>query len=246
MADKTGKLTQRYDEYTEEDHLVWQTLYDRQMKRLRPITSREYFEAQEAVHFRRDEIPRVEKLNELLGSTTGWGLTVVPNIQPNEIFFPSLSDKKFTATTWLRSMSQLDYISEPDMFHDVFGHVPLLSHPVFADFFRRFGELGERHLESPEAVEMLGRIYWFTVEFGLIREDNQTRIFGAGLISSHGESLHCMSNSVVHKPFDIEEIMHTSFDNSVMQDLYFVLPSFDALLNSLEEVENKLNQLLDR
>ena len=239
-------MKQQYELYTDDDQLVWQTLYDRQMATLQKSACREYLEAQSHVNFRRDKIPRFDELNLLLGDRTGFGLTVVPNIQPNEIFLPCLAAKEFTATTWLRKMSQLDYLSEPDMFHDVFGHVPLLSHTVFADFFHRFGELGVKYIHNEKAVEMLGRVYWFTVEFGLITEKAETKIFGAGLISSHGESLHCLTDKVIHKPFNIAEIMHQDYNNTVMQDLYFVLPSFDALLNSLDEVERILqNEIHD-
>ncbi|MFN0030667.1 MAG: phenylalanine 4-monooxygenase [Flavobacteriales bacterium] len=230
-------MKQEYDKYTAEDLLVWQTLYDRQMEALKRKACSEYLEAQSHVNFTRDRIPHFDELNKILGKVTGFGLTVVPNIQPNEIFMPCLAAKEFTATTWLRKMSELDYLSEPDMFHDVFGHVPLLSHKVFADFFHRFGQLGVKYIHNERAVEMLGRVYWFTVEFGLITEMNETKIFGAGLISSHGESLHCMTDKVVHRAFNIHDIMHQDFNNSVMQNLYFVLPSFDALLNSLDEIE---------
>ncbi len=230
-------MKQQYDKYTDEDRLVWQTLYDRQMETLKSKACSEYLEAQAHVNFVRDNIPHFDELNKILGGSTGFGLTVVPNIQPNEIFMPCLAAKEFTATTWLRKMSELDYLSEPDMFHDVFGHVPLLSHKVFADFFHRFGQLGVKYIHNEVAIEMLGRVYWFTVEFGLITEKNETKIFGAGLISSHGESLHCTTDKVKHKPFNIYEIMHQDFNNSVMQNLYFVLPSFDALLNSLDEIE---------
>ncbi|MDZ4822881.1 MAG: phenylalanine 4-monooxygenase [Flavobacteriales bacterium] len=240
------KLNQDYNKYTDEAKQVWQILYDRQMARLSKTASHEYLNAQKTVNFRRDSIPNFSELNEILMRETGWGLVVVPNIQPNEIFFPCLAEKKFTATTWLRKMKELDYISEPDMFHDVFGHVPLLAHKIFADFFNRFGELGLKYIHHPEAVEMLGRVYWFTVEFGLIMENGETKIFGAGLISSHAESHHCMTDKVVHKPFDIREIMNTGFDNSVMQDLYFVLPSFEALLLSLDEIETILVETIQK
>ncbi len=211
------------------------------MEHLKTHACHEYLEAQKHVSFRRDRIPHFDELNEVLDDLTGFGLTVVPNIQPNEIFFPALAQKRFTATTWLRKMSELDYISEPDMFHDVFGHVPLLSHKVFADFFHQFGELGLKHLDNPEALIMLGRVYWFTVEFGLIEERGEIKIFGAGLISSHGESKHCLSDQVVRKPFNIEEIMHQDFNNSVMQDLYFVLPDFETLLHSLPQIEEVIS-----
>lgn len=196
------------------------------------------------MNFTPDAVPNFTELNQIPGASTGWGLVVVPNIQPNEIFFPCLAQRRFTANTWLLSMAQIDYISEPDMFHDVFGHVPLLSHPVFADFFQRFGEVGVKYLQHPEAIEMPGRVFWFAVEFGLMSENNQTKTFGAGLISSHGESQHCLTDKVQRKPFSIREIMFQPFNNSVMQDLYFELPSFEALLHSLEEVEEILAEVL--
>jgi len=241
MINKLPYLLQNYEAYTSADREVWITLYNRQMKHLNDVACREYLEAQKHIGFEADVIPRFDELNDVLTRETGFSLRVVPNIMPNEIFFPCLAQKKFTATCWLRKMSELDYLSEPDMFHDVFGHAPLLSHPVFADFFHRFGLLGLKHIDNAAVIEKLSRVYWFTVEFGLIEENGQTKIFGAGLISSFGESHHCLSDRVVHKPFDIHEIMSTDFNNSVMQDLYFVLPSFDALLNSLDSIESELN-----
>lgn len=237
MIDKLPHLVQNYEAYNDNDRGVWATLYNRQMNHLKDVACKEYLDAQSHIGFTPEQIPRFDSVNYVLKNRTGFSLRVVPNIMPNEIFFPCLAMKKFTATSWLRKMSELDYLSEPDMFHDVFGHAPLLSHPVFADFFHRFGLLGMKHIDNPEAIKKLGRVYWFTVEFGLIEEMGKTKIFGAGLISSFGESHHCLSSKVVHKPFDIREIMHTDFNNEVMQNLYFVLPSFDALLNSLDEVE---------
>lgn len=242
MIDKLPYLIQNYNAYTAADKEVWSTLYNRQMNHLKDVACKEYLEAQKHIGFSADIIPRFDDLNDILLQETGFSLRVVPNIMPNEIFFPCLAQKKFTATSWLRKMSELDYLSEPDMFHDVFGHAPLLSHRVFAGFFHRFGELGLKHIDNPKAIEKLGRVYWFTVEFGLIQEQGKTKIFGAGLISSYGESQHCLSDKVVHKPFDIREIMHTDFNNSVMQDLYFVLPSFDTLLNSLATIEAGLSE----
>ncbi|MBL7942252.1 MAG: phenylalanine 4-monooxygenase, partial [Flavobacteriales bacterium] len=238
------KMSQDYRAYTPEDFAVWKTLYNRQIKLLSTTASRHYLDALKTVNFSADAIPNFNELNHILKETTGWSLVVVPNIQPNEIFFPCLAERKFTATTWLRRMDQLDYISEPDMFHDVFGHVPLLSHLVFADFFRQFGELGVKYIRHPQAIEMLGRVYWFTVEFGLMAEEGNTRIFGAGLISSHGESQHCLSDKVERRPFSVREIMFQSYNNSVMQQLYFELPSFETLLHSLGEVEEILAEVL--
>jgi phenylalanine-4-hydroxylase len=233
---------QDYSKYTTQDQQVWATLYERQIRYLHNHASTSYLNALEHVGFSPHAIPNIPQLSSKLNQATGFQLTVVPEIQPNEIFMGYLSNKTFTTTAWLRSIDSLDYLSEPDMFHDVFGHTPLLSDKSFAHFFHEFGLLGKKYLEHPKAIELLGRVYWFTIEFGLIQEAGQTKIYGAGLISSHGESKHCLSASVVQQPFDIAAIMARDYNNTVMQNHYFVLPSFDKLLDSLTDIE-KIVQL---
>jgi phenylalanine-4-hydroxylase len=228
---------QDYTKYTAQDQLVWATLFERQIKYLHNHACDSYLNALEHVGFHPHAIPRMHDLNELLQKTTGFQLKVVPEIQPNAVFMGHLANRTFTATAWLRSLESLDYISEPDMFHDVFGHAPLLAEQAFADFFHQFGLLGQKYIDHPTAIVLLGRVYWFTIEFGLLQESGQTKIYGAGLISSHGESKHCFSHSVVHQPFDIAAIMATEYNNTVMQNHYFVLPHFDKLLESLPEME---------
>jgi phenylalanine-4-hydroxylase len=228
---------QDYSKYTAQDQLVWATLFERQIKYLHGHACASYLNALEDVGFNPHAIPRISELSDTLQKATGFQLTVVPEIQPNEVFMASLAKRTFTTTAWLRSIDSLDYLSEPDMFHDVFGHTPLLAEKAFADFFHAFGLLGQKYLDHAKAIELLGRVYWFTVEFGLLQESGQTKIYGAGLISSHGESKHCLSHSVVHQPFDIAAIMGREYNNTVMQDHYFVLPHFDKLLESLPEME---------
>lgn len=149
--------------------------------------------ALQTVNFSADKIPDFSDINGVLETTTSWSLEVVSNISPQKDFFNFLSQKKFTTTCWLRTMEQLDYLEEPDMFHDVFGHVPLLSNLDYVNFFKGVSDIALRNIDNSKAIELLGRIYWFTIEFGLIREDGQLKIYGAGIISSKGETEHCLS-----------------------------------------------------
>lgn len=241
---KTRPTTQKYSNYTEHDFLVWKTLFDRQMKILKPIVSEEYLSALEKVNFSADKIPNFSELNDLLKPITGWSLEVVPNISPQKEFFKFLSQKKFTATCWLRTMEQLDYLEEPDMFHDVFAHVPLLSNKAYVDFFKGISDIALKHIDNPRAIELLGRIYWFTIEFGLIREKEMLKIYGAGIISSKGETEHCLSSNVIHEDFDVRRIFNTDFRNDIIQEKYFVINSFEQLYNSLNTIELELKTMI--
>lgn len=240
---KLRPTTQVYNDYTPNDFSVWETLFNRQMKILQPIVSNQYLNGLDAVNFSAAQIPDFRNLNELLKPLTGWSLQVVPNISPQKEFFEFLSQKKFTATCWLRSMEQLDYLEEPDMFHDVFGHVPLLSNPAYVDFFKGIGDLALKHFDNPKAIEMLGRVYWFTIEFGLINENNELKIYGAGIISSLSETKHCFNEQATHLDFNVQTIFNTDFRNDIIQDKYFVIESFEQLYSSLPEMERLLEEL---
>lgn len=232
--------TQIYSNYTKHDFLVWETLFNRQMTILKPIVSSEYLEALEVVKFSFDKIPNFEDIGELLKPITGWSIQVVPNISPQKEFFEFLSQKKFTSTCWLRSMEQLDYLEEPDMFHDVFAHVPLLSNHNYVNFFKGISDIALKHIDSPKAIELLGKIYWFTIEFGLIKENNQLKIYGAGIISSMGETKNCLSKQAIHIPYDVQTVFNTNFRNDIIQENYFVIDSFQQLYESLPEIERLL------
>ena len=234
-------IKQIYSNYTEHDFLVWKTLYNRQMEILAPIVSMEYLHALDKVQFNADKIPDFNEVNALLAPLTGWSLHVVPNISPQKIFFQCLSKKEFTATCWLRTMEQLDYLEEPDMFHDVFAHVPLLSNKSYVDFFKGISDIAIKHLDNDRIIELLGRIYWFTIEFGLIKEKDQLKIYGSGIISSKGETIHCMSGKVKCLPFDVNIILDTDYRTDILQDNYFVIDSFDQLFNSLSEIEENVS-----
>ena len=230
-------MIQTYSAYTDEDFAVWKLLYSRQMEILPKLAAKEYLDALERVNFTADRIPHFEEVNKLLGETTGWQIDVVPNIIPVEVFFPKLERKTFGATTWLRKMSELDYLEEPDMFHDVFGHVPLLSNSTFCAFFHGLSKIAMKYLDNPEILEKLGRMYWFTIEFGLIRESGELKIYGAGIMSSHGETKYSVSSEPTHLPFDVETILNKSYNNMIIQDTYFVIDSFEQLFESLGEIE---------
>ncbi len=237
-------MKQHYDHYTAEDRLVWQTLFDRQIRNLEEHASESFLEALRTVGFKRDEIPDFKKLDSVLGGITGWSMEVVPSIIPQKEFFDLLSVKKFPATTWLRKMSELDYLEEPDMFHDVFGHVPLLSNEAYTNFFLGIAALAKKHAANPRAIELLGRIYWFTIEFGLIREHGKLKVYGAGIISSFGETIFSLSEKPAHPDFDVKAIMRSSFRTDVFQEKYFVIESFQALYHSLGEIEKVLEEEL--
>lgn len=242
LSPKLRPTQQIYAHYTPHDFLVWKTLFDRQMQILEPNVSAAYLEAIKLVDFTNERIPNFQELQEKLAPLTGWSLQVVPEISPTPEFFTFLSKKKFTATCWLRTMEQLDYLEEPDMFHDVFGHAPLLSNQAYVDFFKGMSDLALKHMDHPEKIELLGRLYWFTIEFGMIRENGKLKIYGAGIISSMGETKHCLSEATTHLPFDVETLMSTPYRTDILQDKYFVIESFEQLYNSLPEIEAFLNR----
>ncbi len=229
-------LEQEYDKYTEEDFSVWKTLFGRQIPVLREVASKEYLNGIDIIGFRGNKIPDFREVNTILQKLTGWSVVVVPGIISEPKFFTLLSQKKFPATTWLRKMSQLDYLEEPDMFHDVFGHLPMLTNKKFGNFCQALGEIGSKHC-SEKTIEMLGRIYWFTVEFGLIQDKEQKKIYGAGILSSHGETKFSLSDTPRHLPFDAEVIANTAFQNDKIQDKYFVIESYQQLCNSIETIK---------
>ena len=227
---------QIYSDYTAEDFHVWQTLYERQMPLLMQYACDAYLDALDTVQFTGDRIPDFSRVNEILAARTGWGIHVVPCISPAREFFGHLAKRQFTATCWVRTMAQLDYIEEPDMFHDVFAHIPLISHTDYCRFLEGLGALAMVYADDDEALELIGRFYWFTIEFGLIRENGGLKIYGAGIMSSSEETKHCMGPDCIRKDYDIREIINTPYRNDIIQDTYYIVDSFDQLYHSLDEV----------
>ena len=237
-------LDQDYAAYTADDQWVWRTLFERQMQVLPTVASRRFLEGLPRVDFRAAKIPDFAEVNPLLAEATGWSLVAVPGIVDDRTFFELLAARRFPATTWLRTPAQLDYLEEPDMFHDVFAHVPLLTDRFFADFLQAVGTLALRHLHNAYAVELLSRLSWFTVEFGLINEGGQLRIYGAGILSSAGETKFCLSDEPARRPFDVADILATPYVKDRMQDVYFIIDSYEQLAASVPALEAELLRLL--
>jgi phenylalanine-4-hydroxylase len=246
MIDKmrTKPTEQVYKNYTEEDFEVWKILFDRQMKNLEHHVSLDFLEALEKVKFNPNRIPDFTDVNGILQKETGWGLHTVPNISEQAEFFSLLAQKKFTATCWLRTKQELDYLEEPDMFHDVFAHTPLLSNEAYTKFFKSMGDLAMKHIHNPIIIEKLGRLYWFTIEFGMIYENRNMKAFGAGIISSSGETANALSNRVKKTDFSIEKVFDTSFRTDILQDKYFVIDSFEQLLDAVPKIEESVNEMI--
>ncbi|MEM7106928.1 MAG: phenylalanine 4-monooxygenase [Bacteroidota bacterium] len=237
-------MKQVYDAYTEEDHQVWKILFDRQIANLPQAATKEFLIGLEKINFTSDRIPNFDETNAILNELTGWELAAVEGIVDDRLFFELMSNKKFPATTWLRKMSELDYLEEPDMFHDVFAHVPLLTNQAFVDFLEAISKIGHHHADDPEAVDFLSRVYWFTVEFGLIRENGAPRIYGAGVLSSAGETEYALSNEPKHFEYHVEQMLNTPYRKDIFQDRYFLIDSYEQLYHSIGEIELGLSEKL--
>ncbi len=239
-------MKQIYNNYTPEDFEVWRILYDRQIQNLPKAASKAHLEGLDKVNFVSEEIPSFEQTNEILNDLTGWRLAVVPGIVPDYTFFELMSNRRFPATTWLRKMKELDYLEEPDMFHDVFAHVPLLSNQAFVNFLEELSKIGLGYVGNDYAIELLSRIYWFTVEFGLIKEEAGLRIYGAGILSSAGETKFCLSDEPPKFDFDVRTIANTSYRKDVFQDRYFVIQSYEQLYQSIPEIKSVLAEMVNK
>lgn len=226
-------MKQLYDRYTPDDHAVWGLLFSRQTPHLEGKVWSRYLECLELIEMDAQAVPDFRMLDQRLLALTGWSIEVVKGLIPVQAFLPLLHHRRFCSSTWLRRRDQLDYLEEPDMFHDTYGHIPLLADAQYADFVHQFAKLGMEHLHNPTALALLDRFYWFTIEFGLLREAGQLRIYGAGLISSFGETDHVYTDKVELRPFDIRTILRTPFRNDQVQNLYFVVEDMQDLWESI-------------
>jgi phenylalanine-4-hydroxylase len=201
-----------------------------------------YLQALEVIGFSPTKIPNFVEMNERLGELTGWYILTVPELCPAPQFFKHLADKKFTATCWLRKMSQLDYLEEPDMFHDVFGHAPLLTNAEYCTFFKQLGELAVKHTDNADILDEIERLYWFTIEFGLINEGGEMKIYGSGIISSKEETMNALSATSVKTPFSLERVLNHTFRTDTIQPEYFVIDSFAQLAETIPALEKSIAQ----
>ncbi|HEX8415220.1 MAG TPA: phenylalanine 4-monooxygenase [Sphingomicrobium sp.] len=224
-------VPQNWTHYTAEEHATWDTLYARQTKLLPGRVVPQFLEGLELLNLEGPGIPDFERLSEILMKRTGWQVVAVPGLIPDDAFFDHLANRRFVAGNFIRRPHQLDYLEEPDVFHDVFGHVPLLAHPVFADYMQAYGKGGQRASEFG-AIQRLSRLYWYTVEFGLIRNGDDLAIYGAGIVSSKGESLFALNDPSPNRiGFDLERVMRTPYRIDDYQQTYFVIESFEDLLH---------------
>jgi phenylalanine-4-hydroxylase len=233
----TTVVDQPWSSYSPADHDVWARLFRRQRAMLRDRACRPFFEALSRFGMCPDRIPKLSDLNRVLGPRTGWELVGVEGLLPDHVFFDHLSKRRFPVTWWIRKPGQLDYIAEPDLFHDLFGHVPLLLNDVFADYMQAFGDEGVRATAlGPEALTNLTRLYWYTVEFGLIRTDDGLRIYGSGIMSSKAEAIYSLESPSPNRlAFDLERVMRTQFRIDSCQKTYFVIDGFDALFQAITQ-----------
>jgi phenylalanine-4-hydroxylase len=221
-------VDQDYSLYTEADQQLWRRLYTRQANLMRQYAAPEFIAGVDAFHMS-DSIPHFDQANELLARATGWQLVAVPGLIPNDVFFLHLAEKRFPVSVWLRTPAEFEYLVEPDIFHDFFGHVPLLSNPVFADYMQVYGKKGREAIET-DSVNLLSRLYWYMVEFGLIQTKAGLRAFGAGILSSGGETVYSIeSPKPLRVAFNLGRVLKTDYRIDRYQDTYFVLDSFEEL-----------------
>lgn len=230
-------VPQDWEHFTAVDHGVWDHLFDRQTRLLPGRVAPAFLDGLKRLDLTRPGVPDFARLNDELMALTGWQVVAVPGLVPDAVFFDHLANRRFPAGNFIRKPDQLDYLQEPDVFHDVFGHVPLLAHSAFADYMQAYGRGGLRALEY-NAINRLSRLYWYTVEFGLIRSGDSLAIYGAGIVSSHGETLFALdSASPTRIGWTLERVLKTPYIIDDFQQNYFVIDSFDQLLKVTLETD---------
>jgi phenylalanine-4-hydroxylase len=225
-------IEQRWDTYTPEEHAIWRTLFHRQESVLKGRACGEFLDGLIGLGVAADGIPDFRRLNQVLARATNWSIVAVPGLVPDAVFFEHLANRRFPSTCFIRRRDQLDYLQEPDVFHDIFGHVPMLMNPVFADYMQAYGQGGLKALHL-SALHHLARLYWYTVEFGLIRTPEGMRIYGSGIVSSKGESIYCLEDARPNRlGFDLMRVMRTRYRIDDFQSTYFVIDGFDQLFDA--------------
>lgn len=252
--DTTGQradytIDQNWDAYTAEEHAVWATLFQRQVRLLKDRVVPVFLDHVDGLAMAGDGIPDFRRLNDILHKATGWTVVAVPGLVPDATFFEHLANRRFPSTCFIRKPEELDYLEEPDTFHDVFGHVPLLLDPVFADYMQEYGKGGLK-ADGQGALKRLARLYWYTVEFGLTRTPDGLRIYGAGIASSAGETVFALEDRSPNRvALDLERVMRTDYRIDDYQETYFVIPGFRSLMKATEAdftpIYARLDELAD-
>ncbi len=232
-------LTQQdYSAYSDEQHAVWAELVRRVMPQLEQHAAREYLDGFTSIGLQADRIPDLTLISDRLRPLTGWRSTPVSGFLPAPAFFEMLATRRFPTTTWLRSRESLEYTPEPDIFHDVFGHVPMHAHPVFARFLEDYGRVCAATTDAM-VLEKLGRLFWYTVEFGLIRQMGRIKVYGSGLISSHGECCNVLGGHCAVQEFTLDAVLETPVKVDEMHHLLFAITSFDQIYDAMREAERR-------
>ena len=225
-------IDQDWQGYTADEHDRWNRLFDRQKDIITNRACSKVVQAISTLQLSQSGIPDMARLSERLQSLTGWTVVPVAGLVPDDVFFDHLANRRFPAGAFIRPEAEFDYLQEPDIFHDIYGHVPMLADPVFADFMQAYGKGGQRALDLNQ-LHNLARLYWYTVEFGLIREDGDLRIYGAGILSSAKETVFSLEDPSPHRiEFDLERIMLTDYIIDDFQKSYFIIDDFQSLLDT--------------
>jgi phenylalanine-4-hydroxylase len=232
-------IEQDWAGYTAEQHAIWSELVGRRMPQLEQHACAEYLDGFSRIGLQQDQLPNLTEVTKRLRPRTGWSSTPVSGFLPAGAFFEMLAARMFPTTTWIRGRESLEYTPEPDIFHDVFGHVPMHAHPVFADFLQHYGKLCAG-LTSQNDLERLGRLFWFTVEFGVIRQEGEIKVYGSGLISSHGECTHVINGGPEIREFNLAKVLDTVVDVAKMQPVLYAIESFDEIYEATKEAESRL------
>ena len=239
-------IDQGWARYSADEHAVWNTLYERQTALLPGRAADPFLKGLDALDLHRGGIPDFARINPELMKLTGWQVVAVPGLVPEDVFFEHLANRRFPAGQFIRRPDQLDYLQEPDIFHDVFGHVPMLTDPIFADYMQAYGEGGRRAMGMGR-LENLARLYWYTVEFGLMESPQGLRIYGAGIVSSRTESLFALDDPSPNRlGFDLLRLLRTRYRIDDFQQVYFVIPSLQALLDATLQDFGPIYAALDK
>lgn len=219
--------------YTAAEDQIWHELIMRQTPLIQNRACAEYKRGLELLNLPLDRIPQIPEVNKVLFAETGWRLEPVPALIPFDHFFDLLANRKFPAATFIRRREELDYLQEPDIFHEIFGHGPMLTNPAVAEFTYTYGKLGKTATHDEQV--MLAKLYWFTIEFGLIKAQEGLRAYGGGILSSKGETVYCLeSQTPLRKPFEVMDVLRTPYRIDIMQPIYFVIETFDTLFKLID------------
>ena len=225
-------IDQGFERYGAEEHAIWRTLFHRQAEILKERAAPEFLAGLDGLGIAAEGIPNFDRLSDILEEATNWRIVAVPGLVPDDVFFRHLANRRFPATNFIRRWDQLDYLQEPDVFHDIYGHVPMLFNPVFADYLQAYGQGGLKALRL-DSLPFLARLYWYTVEFGLVRTRDGLRIYGSGIVSSKGESIYALESEKPKRlPFDLLRIMQTDYRIDDFQDVYFVIDGYEQLFEA--------------